>query len=115
MKKSFQWLSLRLSQDFLPNLVLVIGAIFVWRWVWWLIDKYFITSNETLSLIVSIAVWIFIIYLPDWSLRMLGWRIFKLEETLTKVEEQIEGINKWTKNISREINKELEDFKNWIK
>jgi hypothetical protein len=78
----FSGLSFKRDDTFIPNLVLCIGVVFVWRWLWNLIDIYFFPENQLASNILAIILWIFCIYLPDHSFSQLWW--VKSKESLEK-------------------------------
>lgn len=59
---------------FLYNLrifILAIAIIMIWRWVWNFLDHYIIPEDFILSNIVTICVWVLILFLNDSSLEFL--------------------------------------------
>ena len=80
MKNKFSWLSLSRDRHFVRNLVIAIGVVLVWRWVWHLADVYLLPQHPVWSSIVSLIVGILILYLPDGTLEHLGG--YKKEDDL---------------------------------
>lgn len=78
----FSGLSFQRDETFIPNLILCIGVVFVWRGLWNLIDLYFFPENQFMSNMLAIILWIFCIYLPDHSFSQLWW--VKSKELLEK-------------------------------
>lgn len=72
MKNKFSWLSLRRDKHFIRNLVIAIGVVLVRRGVWHLADEYLFPNDQLFSSVVSLIVWILILYLPDGTLEHLG-------------------------------------------
>ncbi len=64
-KKNFKGLSLRWNDVFVRNMVLVLWAVFIWRGARNLIDHYFFQSNRLASNIISICIWVFLVFLLD--------------------------------------------------
>lgn len=89
-----EWLSLQRDKNFIPNLVLCIGVVFVWRGVWNLVDAYFFPGDELLSNILSIVLGVFIIYLPDHSFEQLWWLEEELEDDIKKEAELVDELKK---------------------
>jgi len=67
MKKVFKkmGISLKLSPSFFIVLIKVLGIVMVWRGVWGILDKYLFPENPVLSYTISIALGLFVLYLPD--------------------------------------------------
>ncbi len=73
LKEGLAGLSLHWDKNFLRNLVVVIGVVFVWRGIWNLMDKYFFPNMPyAWNNIVSSLLGILILYLPDSSTDELG-------------------------------------------
>jgi len=71
--KKLTGLSLRWDPDFLRNVVVVVGVVFVWRGIWNLMDKYFFPDLPyAWNNIISILLGALILYLPDSSIDELG-------------------------------------------
>ncbi len=54
-----------------PHLFFLVGGVAIimfWRGVWGLLDTYLLPQYEILSLLVSIALGVIILYLDDFSL-----------------------------------------------
>lgn len=73
MKNKVSWLSLSRDKHFVRNIVIAVWVILVWRGVWHIADMYLFPDHELISSIVSCAIGIWILYLPDGSLEHLGW------------------------------------------
>lgn len=52
-------------------LVLSISVIMVWRWTWNLLDYYFLPEYFLTSNILTIAVWVSIMFLLEYDLETL--------------------------------------------
>jgi hypothetical protein len=65
MKIKFSGLSLKWNNLFIRNLVIVIGVVLVWRGVWNIAETYLLPNYPTISSIISIAIGVLILYLPD--------------------------------------------------
>ncbi len=72
LQLSMKWVSLKWSSSFVPNVVLCIGMVFIWRWIWNLIDSHFFVNDQILSNILSIGIGLFLLYLPDQSFEHLS-------------------------------------------
>ena len=72
IKDKLRGISLRWDGAFIKNLIIVIGVVAVWRGVWDLLDAYFLPGNRLLSNILSIALGMILLYLPDGSFHQLG-------------------------------------------
>ena len=64
-------LSLKPRKYFFRDLIIVIGVVLVWRGFWLLADRFLFPHNSLLSEIVSIALGLFLLYLPDKDLSHL--------------------------------------------
>lgn len=73
MKNKFSWISLKRDKHFVRNIIIAIGVVLVRRGVRHLADMYLFPNNPLISNIVSLIIWILILYLPDWTLEHLGW------------------------------------------
>lgn len=91
----FQGLSLRRDPTFIPNLVMCVGVVLVWRGVWSLVDMYFYPDFPLVSNILSILLGVFIIYLPDNSFTQLWW---------------IKKIDSTSKEMTKKMNRLAHDF-----
>jgi hypothetical protein len=60
-------LSLKWDPSFVPNLIICIGVVFIWRGMRNIIDEYFFPEYHLFSNIVAIGIWMFLLYLPDSS------------------------------------------------
>lgn len=72
MKKYMKGLSTQRNEHFVRNIVVAIGVVLVWRWVWHLADEYLFPNHYTLSSVVSLIIWVIILYFPEWDLKALG-------------------------------------------
>lgn len=72
IKSKLLWFSLRWDDNFLRNIVVSFGVIFVRVGAWWLIDKYIIKWTLSGSFI-SIAIWIFLLFIIDGDVSQLWW------------------------------------------
>lgn len=63
--KKCKWLSFRRNDVFVRNMVLVLGAVFIWRWVWNILDYYFFPYNRLASNLLSIWFGVFLVFLLD--------------------------------------------------
>ncbi len=68
----FSWLSFSRNKHFIRNLIIAIGVVLVWRWVWNLADIYLLPNNPLASSIISLVIGILILYFPDGTLEHLG-------------------------------------------
>ena len=71
-EKKFSGLSLHWNNEFIRNIIIVIGIVMVWRGAWALLDMYLFPTKPFLSAIISIIIGAIILYLPDGSLKDLG-------------------------------------------
>lgn len=55
----------------LQLLSLWIAVIMIWRWVWNYLDHYLLPDNFVLSNLISIILWIIILFLNDYDLEEL--------------------------------------------
>lgn len=51
--------------------IVVLWVVMIWRWLWNFLDRYFLSDMFFLSNVLSIAFWIVIIFLHDFSLKKL--------------------------------------------
>ncbi len=58
-------LSLRRNDIFVRNMVLVLGAVFIWRGVWNILDHYFFPHDWLLSNLLSVGFGVFLVFLLD--------------------------------------------------
>lgn len=73
LKEKLTGLSLHWAPDFLRNVVVVIGVVFVWRGIWNLMDEYFFPNLPYgWNNIISVLLGVVILYFPDSSLDNLG-------------------------------------------
>ena len=72
MKKHLPPISLRMRKGFIGTLLIVVAVILVWRGLWNLMDIYIFPENELLSNIASVAIGLFLLYLPDQDLKELS-------------------------------------------
>lgn len=63
--------SLRPAPGFFPTLLKAIAIVMVWRGVWNLLDMYFLPDQELLGNVICMAIGIFLLYLPDKSIKEL--------------------------------------------
>lgn len=49
------------------------AVIMIWRWIWNFLDDYFLPDNFILSNILTIIIWIFIIFIYDYDMDTLIW------------------------------------------
>ncbi|MBU1151851.1 hypothetical protein KJ632_03440 [Patescibacteria group bacterium] len=63
--------SLKPSKSFFTIVVIAFGVVMFWRGVWNLLDLYLFPGSPILSDIASIALGLFVIYLPDKSFKDL--------------------------------------------
>lgn len=97
VRRAFRGLSLRWDPSFVPNLVMCIWIVFVWKGIWSLVDLYFLPSYPFAGNILAILIGVFIIYLPDNSFSQLWWIDQKdniANEIAEEVTEQITKILK---------------------
>lgn len=88
----FTGLSFHWDPTFVPNLVMCIGVVFVWKWMRDLIDLYFFPEDPLFSNTLAVIVGVFIIYLPDNSFSGLWW---------------LDGKESAEKEIAKEVVKQL--------
>lgn len=48
--------------------LLIIAVVVIWRWIWNLFDRYFFPDNFILSNILTIIIWLIIIFINDYEL-----------------------------------------------
>ena len=72
MKKSGYGLSLRPNKVFFRSLVVALAVIFIWRGVWNLLDKFFLTDSFVVSNVVGIVIGLMLLYLPDGDIKELS-------------------------------------------
>ncbi len=62
------------KEEFFYNVKLVILAasvVMIWRWIWNLIDEYFLPDDFLLSNILTILLWISIMFFIEYDLEAL--------------------------------------------
>lgn len=55
----------------LKLLILWVTVVMIWRWVWNLLDRYFFPEDFLLSNILTILIWIAIIFIMEYDLETL--------------------------------------------
>jgi len=48
-----------------------VAIVMIWRGVWWLMDKFFFPSNEIVSYVFWILIWLVILFIDDWKIKEL--------------------------------------------
>ncbi len=79
LKKKYN-LSLRRNDIFIRNMVLVLGAVFIWRGVRNILDHYFFPHDWLLSNLLSVWFGVFLVFLLDEEIK----HDMKDEETQNK-------------------------------
>ena len=64
-------ISLKPPKHFFIDLVVLSGVVMAWRGIWHLADIYLFPNNDVLSSIVSVAIGIILLYLPEEDLKEL--------------------------------------------
>ena len=64
-KKEKKW------KTFLRRLSIAIAVVMIWRGTWDLLDAYLFPENPLLSDLLSIAIGLLILYLPDKNIKEL--------------------------------------------
>lgn len=82
MLNHFKRRNLFRDRYFFDNVISAIGVILVWRGVWHLADMYLFPEQPLISNLVSVLVWIMILYLPDGKIDELAG---KTDESDTKL------------------------------
>ncbi len=62
---------LKITRKNLRILFIAIWVIMIWRWVWNLLDKYILTEYSLISNILTIILWILILFWDDHKLNEL--------------------------------------------
>lgn len=56
------------------NIVLTtLGVVMIWRSLWGLMDHYLFPQNPLISYIISLALWLFILFVDNEELDELDW------------------------------------------
>lgn len=64
-------ISLKPTKTFFSMFMVAIAVVMVWRGVWNFLDHYLFPDNFILSNVLSIAIGLLILYLPDQNLKEL--------------------------------------------
>lgn len=72
IKSKFFGFSLKRDDNFIRNITISFGTVFVWVGSWWLIEKFIAVGSIT-SYIVSIMIWIVLLFMIDGDISQLGW------------------------------------------
>ena len=64
---------IRKKRNNINILLTTLAIVMIRRWAWWLLDKYLFPNNEILSLIISVVIWIIILFIDDEMLDELDW------------------------------------------
>lgn len=51
--------------------LLLLAVVVIWRWIWNIFDRYFFPDYFMLSNILSIVIWLVIIFINDYELEDL--------------------------------------------
>ncbi len=109
LRSNFAGVSFKWSSSFIPNVVLWIGLVFIWRGIRNLIDLYFIVHDPVLSNILSIGIGLLLLYLPDQSFAHLGGYIQESLEPIIKshdpLQEPAPETTKW--NIDKDLKNDM--------
>ena len=83
IKSKLLWFSLKRDDNFLRNIVVSFGVIFVRVGAWWLIDKYIIKWTIS-GAFVSMGIWILLLFVIDGDVSKLWWYHKKMEDKNNK-------------------------------
>lgn len=58
---------IKIAFNYAKYFVITTAWIMIWRWVWNLLDKYFVKEEFILSNVLSILIWVFLLLILSMS------------------------------------------------
>ncbi len=55
----------------LKLMVIATAVVMIWRWIWNLVDRYFLPEHFVMSNVLTIVLWILLIFILEYDLETL--------------------------------------------
>jgi len=56
---------LRRNRTNINIFVTTVAIVMIWRWTWWLLDMFVFPNNPFLSYLVSVLLWVFLLFIDN--------------------------------------------------